>query len=72
MIAAAVFVFRRKMPDAERPYRTLGYPIVPMLFVLTTIWLLASRVFTNPKESLIGLALIAAGIPIYAVLARRR
>jgi basic amino acid/polyamine antiporter, APA family len=71
-ITASVFIFRRRMPNAERPYRTFGYPIVPALFVLTTLWLLASRVFAAPHDSLIGLGLIALGIPIYALFFREK
>ena len=62
---AAVFVLRKKMPDAPRPYRTLGYPVVPMLFVLAAIALLINTWMTSRVESTAGLALIALGLPIY-------
>ncbi|HEX4121664.1 MAG TPA: amino acid permease [Verrucomicrobiae bacterium] len=61
----AVFVLRKKRPDAPRPYRTLGYPVVPMLFVLVALWLVINTVSTNPKESMAGLGLIALGLPVY-------
>jgi len=67
---AAVFVLRRKMPDAPRPYKTLGYPVVPLLFVLVAVWLLANTLATRALESVAGLALIAAGLPVYLVLRR--
>lgn len=62
---AAVFVLRKKMPDAPRPYRTLGYPIVPLVFVLVAGWLTINTLKTSPVPSLLGLALIALGLPVY-------
>jgi len=61
----SVFVFRRRMPHAERPYRTWGYPVVPALSLLVTAALLVSTLYTGPRESLSGLALIALGVPVY-------
>jgi len=65
MTASSVFVLRRKMPVAERPYRTAGYPVVPFLFVLAAAWLVINTLMTNPVESVIGLGLIVLGLPIY-------
>ena len=65
MTAAAVFVFRFREPDTPRPYRTWGYPIVPGLFVLVTIGLIGYTIYNTPLKSLIGLAIIAAGVPVY-------
>jgi basic amino acid/polyamine antiporter, APA family len=65
LVAASVFVFRWREPDAERPYKTWGYPIVPALFVLTTIYLIATTIYNYPVRSIIGLAIIAAGLPVY-------
>lgn len=62
---ASVFYFRWKMPDAERPYRTLGYPVVPALFLLVAVWLLVMTVKGAPQQSLIGLGIIALGLPVY-------
>jgi len=65
MTAAAVLVLRRKRPEMNRPYRVLGYPVVPTLFVLVSLALLYSTLMTSPRESGIGLALIVAGLPFY-------
>jgi len=65
MATASVIVLRRKRPDMVRPYRTLGYPVVPVLFVLVAAALLLSTLRTSPRESLMGLAIIAAGVPFY-------
>lgn len=61
----AVFVLRRKLPDLPRPYRTLGYPVVPVLFILVAIWLVINTLRTNPVESAAGLVLIGLGLPFY-------
>lgn len=65
LAASAVFVLRRRLPDAPRPYRTFGYPWVPALFVLTAIWLLVNSLRTSPVEAAMGLLLIALGLPVY-------
>lgn len=61
----AVFVFRRTRPDAPRPYRTWGYPMVPVLFILSSALLVANTLSERPVESLIGTGLLALGVPVY-------
>ncbi|HZQ50715.1 MAG TPA: amino acid permease [Bryobacteraceae bacterium] len=65
MTAVSVFVLRKKRPDLPRPYRVIGYPVVPVLFVAVASLLLVSTVQTRPRESLMGLGLMALGIPFY-------
>ena len=65
LTAAAVFVLRKKRPDVQRPYRVLGYPVLPALFVIVALWLLINTLRTNPVESAAGLVLIAIGLPIF-------
>ena len=65
MTTAAVIVLRRKRPELVRPYLTLGYPVVPVLFVLSALCLVISTLFDSPRESLMGLALILVGLPFY-------
>jgi APA family basic amino acid/polyamine antiporter len=71
MVTASVFVFRRRDPDAPRPYRTWGYPVVPALFVLVTIYLIIFTIKNAPLQSLFGLVIIAMGLPVYWYFARR-
>jgi APA family basic amino acid/polyamine antiporter len=68
----AVFVLRRKMPDVERPYKALGYPVVPALFILVAAWLVINAIVTTPVESLVGLFLVAVGLPVYLYFRKRR
>jgi len=72
MATASVIVLRRKRPDLPRPYRTLGYPVVPIIFVLGIACLVVSTLIKSPRESLMGLALIALGLPFYFHWRRKR
>lgn len=65
MSTAAVIVLRRKMPAAERPYRTLGYPVIPVLFVMVAAFLTVQTLLHSARESLLGLGLILCGLPFY-------
>jgi APA family basic amino acid/polyamine antiporter len=71
MVTASVFVFRKREPNATRPYKTWGYPVVPALFVLVTIYLIIFTIKNAPLQSLIGLAIIAAGLPVYFYFTRK-
>jgi basic amino acid/polyamine antiporter, APA family len=63
---AAVFVLRRTRPDWPRPYRAVGYPVVPALFVVGSIAFVLNTLMERPVQALIGLALLALGLPVYA------
>lgn len=65
MATASVIVLRIKRPDLPRPYRTIGYPWVPLAFVLAISCLVASTLIKSPRESFMGLGLIALGLPFY-------
>jgi APA family basic amino acid/polyamine antiporter len=65
LTTATVFVFRRRAPQLERPYRTWGYPIVPIAFLIVAGWLLVMTIVAIPRASLTGLGLIALGLPVY-------
>ena len=68
---ASLFVFRKTMPDAPRPYRALGYPVVPVIFVLVTSALLINTFVAAPREALRGVAMLIAGLPLYWYWSRR-
>src|SRR5271166_5983353 len=73
MIAGStLFVFRRREPQAERPYRVWGYPVVPALFVLVSAALLYYTFTDNLKSSAGGCLAILAGIPVFYFFAHRR
>ncbi len=68
LITSSIFIFRRKYPDAERPYKAWGYPVIPVIFLLVAGWLLINTMMTAPKQSFIGIALIVLGLPVYYYL----
>jgi APA family basic amino acid/polyamine antiporter len=72
LIGSSVFIFRRKHPDALRPYRVWGYPIVPVVYLLVAGWLLFNTIMTAPTQSFAGIGLIILGLPIYYYLNNRR
>lgn len=68
LVTSSVFVFRKKFPNAERPYKAFGYPIVPILFLLVAGYLLVNTVITAPTQSFAGIFLILLGLPVYYYL----
>src|ERR1051325_3048564 len=71
LVAGSIFIFRRREPDAERPYRTWGYPVVPVLFLIVSVSLILQTIRNTPRQSAIGLGLILLGVPAYWLLDRR-
>ncbi len=69
---AAVFVLRKKRPDMPRPYRTWGYPIVPLLFLVASFGMVVNAFITSPVDTGVTFAIILAGIPLYYIWVRRR
>jgi APA family basic amino acid/polyamine antiporter len=65
LAAMAIFVLRKREPDAPRPFRTPGYPFTPAAFVLSALVIVANTVVTQPTQSLVGLGITLAGIPAY-------
>lgn len=66
-----VFILRKRMPDAHRPYKVWGYPVVPAIFILFCIGLFLNTLITRPREAAIGMILIFSGIPVYFFLKRK-
>jgi amino acid transporter len=69
---AAVFVLRRRRPDLARPYRVLGYPLVPAMFLLASVYLLGNYALTESRIFLWDVFVILSGIPLYVIWSRRR
>lgn len=61
----ALFRLRRSRPDVPRPYRTWGYPVVPAVFVAGSVAFVINTIVERPNESMIGLGLLALGLPAY-------
>ena len=65
LTVAGVYVLRRTQPDLPRPYRTWGYPVVPAVFLLASLGMLANALVTDPRDTGLTLLVIVVGIPIY-------
>lgn len=65
LAVGAVFLLRRTRPDLERPYRTVGYPVVPLVFLLASAVMLLNSLIQQPGSTLFGFGVIASGIPVY-------
>jgi APA family basic amino acid/polyamine antiporter len=61
----ALIILRRKAPAADRPYRTWGYPIVPILSMLLAALLIVDLAFLAPTTSGIGILIVLTGVPVY-------
>src|SRR5439155_762562 len=72
LAAAAVFVLRRRRPDLPRPVRVLGYPVVPLLFVLASFIILGNALWSHPRETGFAFLVILLGVPVYSWWTRRR
>ncbi|MBI3586933.1 MAG: amino acid permease [Ignavibacteriales bacterium] len=65
LAAASVFIFRKKLPNAERPYKTFGYPFTPLFFtILSTLFVIYTFV-EKPAEASAGVLFLALGVPVY-------
>ncbi len=63
--AAAVFRLRRLRPDLVRPYRVVGYPVVPVIFIAAILWFLGNALVYEPVSTAITFGLILSGVPVY-------
>ena len=71
MAGASVFIFRKKRPDAERPYKTLWYPVVPIIYVVISGIFVLNTLAERPVHALAGLVLVALGVVSYLVFKRK-
>jgi APA family basic amino acid/polyamine antiporter len=69
---AGVFVLRRKRPDAERPYRALGYPVLPAIYILGATLIMVVLLAYRTQTTWPGLAIVLTGVPVYFLWNRPR
>jgi APA family basic amino acid/polyamine antiporter len=72
LMVAAVIILRRKAPAADRPYRTWGYPVVPIISILLAALLILDLAWLAPTTSGIGIAIVLTGLPVYFAWTKRR
>lgn len=71
LVGGSLFILRRRFPDLERPYRTWGYPVVPAIFVVVSLWLVYNTLIYSPSGAFYGVALMLVGFPVY-LFSRKR
>jgi APA family basic amino acid/polyamine antiporter len=65
MVTSVVFRMRKLRPDVKRDYKTIGYPVLPAIFIVVGVLLLINTIYTSPRSTMIGLAFILSGIPVF-------
>jgi len=71
LTVSALFYLRRKKPDLPRPYKAWGYPVLPLCFIVTVLWMVLNEVHQDVFAALAGVAMVAAGIPFYYYFRQR-
>jgi len=70
--AASVFTLRKKYPDLPRPYKTWGYPVTPIIFIVANAGILINTFVANPLEPIMGILIILSGIPVFYYWNKKR
>ena len=72
LMVGAVIVMRKKAPEIERPYRTVGYPLVPLIYIVLAALFIIDLAYLAPSTSGIGYLLVLSGVPVFLVWARQK
>jgi APA family basic amino acid/polyamine antiporter len=60
-----IFILRKKRPDIPRPYRAFGYPVIPAIYIATTIVIMIILLIYKPDYTFPGLGIVLIGIPVF-------
>ena len=71
LAAAGIFIFRKKLKDTERPYKTFGYPVTPLIFITINTWFVINIWIRKPLHAGIGFAFLLLGLPVYFFFKKR-
>jgi APA family basic amino acid/polyamine antiporter len=71
LAAASLFVYRKRDPEAKRPYRVPGYPVTPSLFILAAAALVLNTIVAQPARAALGIGIVLLGAPAYLIWRRR-
>lgn len=71
LAATGVFILRKKRPEADRPYRTFGYPVTPLIFIVISVWFVVNTLLNRPEEAWAGIGFLALGVPAFLYWKRR-
>ncbi|HET6227018.1 MAG TPA: amino acid permease [Bacteroidia bacterium] len=67
-----IFILRKKEPNTERPYKVIGYPIIPIFYILITLVITIDLIYYKPFETLGGIAIVLLGLPVYFILSLKK
>jgi APA family basic amino acid/polyamine antiporter len=70
-MVAAVIIMRKKAPQVERPYRTFGYPIVPLIYIALALLFVIDLGYLAPRTSGVGYLIVLTGLPAYLIWRRQ-
>jgi APA family basic amino acid/polyamine antiporter len=71
LAAAGIFIFRKKLKDTPRPYKTFGYPVTPLIFIIINTWFVGNILINKPLHMAIGGGFLLLGIPVYLFFKRK-
>jgi APA family basic amino acid/polyamine antiporter len=71
LAAIGIFIFRKKLKNADRPYKTFGYPVTPLIFICINIWFVTNIMINKPLHIAIGIGFLILGIPFYLFFKRK-
>lgn len=71
LAAAGIFIFRKKLKNVERPYKTFGYPITPLIFIIINTWFVINIMINKPLHMAIGIGFLVLGVPFYLFFKKR-
>ena len=67
---AAIYTLRKSQPNLSRPYKVVGYPVVPAVFIIAAIYLVVNALITDPKWTSITFGVVLMGLPVYYLFFR--
>ncbi len=65
LTAITVFIFRKKLKNVKREYKTLGYPVTPLFFIAVSIWFVINTLIEKPEQAVAGIIMLGLGLPVY-------
>jgi APA family basic amino acid/polyamine antiporter len=71
LAAAGIFIFRKRMKNADRPYKTFGYPVTPLIFICINTWFVINIMIRKPLHMGIGMGFLLLGVPVYLFFKRK-
>ncbi len=72
LTGASIFIFRKRLPDTQRSYKTFGYPLTPLFFTGIALWFIVNTFIQRPEQAIAGIVFLALGIPVFFYWKRKR